>query len=105
MGFMYCSHRQSNSDVDGDHDDGIKDSEHLSQPDLVVCLGKYASPDEDANDDNVEDQCFVICKSKTKGKSSNQHEDDTAWTCYSRWSHGVKIKDLPISVPIIIMVW
>ena len=76
----FVSHRQDDSNVDGNHDDCVKHGKNLCQSDLVVGLGEDASPDEDADDDDVEDQRLVVREVKCKGESPNQHENDAAWT-------------------------
>ena len=76
----FVSHRQDDSDVDGDHDDCVKHSENLCQSDLMIRLREYASPDEDADDEDVEDQRLVVREVQSKGESPNQHENDAAWT-------------------------
>ena len=46
----------------------------------MVGLGEDTSPDEDADDDDVEDQRLVVREVQSKGESPNQHENDAAWT-------------------------
>ena len=76
----FVSHRQDDSNVDGNHNDCVKYGENLCQPDLVVGLGEDASTDKDADDDDVEDQRLVVREVKCKGESPNQHENDAART-------------------------
>ena len=76
----FVSHRQDDSNVDGNHDDCVKHAEKFRESDLMVGLGKDASTDEDADDDNVEDQRLVVREVQSKGESPNQHENNAAWT-------------------------
>ena len=65
------TYRQDNSDVGRYHHNSIDHSEELSKPDLGRLLGENASPDKNADDDNVEDQGFIVCQSQGEGKRTN----------------------------------